>query len=449
MKNREKCSDFSRRHSYIKHAWCALLAVSLLMADGALCAEEGSRLPENTHSAPNGSTLPANTVASSANTSVPASTNGSGSSLTGITVQDAEANSPSAVGTQAVASNTTSSVGTSASNTASPFQASVLPTKTAPTGTSNSVPSSTSATVPSTTGTSGATASGVTTVPATNSGVTAATGVTASTATGATATDAMGSSIPSGSINTTISTATPATGSASTPSSTANSSQTPPAPANIPLGGTTALAGTNGNPSAPEEEEPQDLGDILDLRPPAKLKVSLLPWVIALLVVLSAVGLWFLLKRKRHGKAKKEKPTKSIDPYEAVLQALKEASKKLDVTNPKPFAFFLTDAVRLYLSRVFRLPAPECTTQELLQQLPWCTELTDDLRTNITQFLQRCDLVKFTTMPFDEPFLLQLHQQAESIVAASHELTKPKPAPAASAATGVASSSKPEKTPKK
>jgi len=432
MRKREKCSDFSRRHSYIKHAWCALLAVSLLTADGALRAEEGSRLPENTHSAPNGSALPANTVASSANTSVPASANGSGSSLRGMP-QGSESNASNTVGTKAVASNTTSSVGISASNTASPFQASVLPTKTAPTGTSNSVPSSTSATVPSTTGTSGATASGVTTVPATNSGVKTATGVTASSATGATV-----SASPA------TGTTTPATGSVSAASSNANPSQTSPAPTNIPLG-LTAGSGANNTSPTPEEEEPQDLGDILDLRPPAKLKVSLLPWIIALLIVLSAVGLWFLLKRKRHGKAKKEKPTKPIDPYEAVLQALKEASKKLDVTNPKPFAFFLTDAVRLYLSRVFRLPAPECTTQELLQQLPWCVELTDDLRTNITQFLQRCDLVKFTTMPFDEPFLLQLHQQAEAIVATSHEITKPKPAPVASAAP----SSKPEKTSKK
>ena len=238
---------------------------------------------------------------------------------------------------------------------------------------------------------------------------------------------------------------TSATGSASTDPSAANSSQTPSAPVNIALGAS-ASSDANGAAPTPEEEEPQDLGDILDLRPPAKLKVSLLPWIIALLVVLSAVGLWFLLKRKRHGKAKKKKPTKPIDPYEEVLQALKEASRKLDVANPKPFAFFLTDAVRLYLSRVFRLPAPECTTQELLQQLPWCVELTDDLRTSITQFLQRCDLVKFTTMPFDEPFLLQLHQQAEAIVAASHELTKPKPAPVAS---NVTPSSNPKKTPKK
>ena len=433
MKNREKCSDFSHRRSCLKHAWCTLLAVLLPTTGSALHAEEGSRLPENTHSAPNGSALPANTVASSANTSVPASANGSGSSSRGMP-QGSESNASNTVGTKAVVSGTTSSVGTSASNTASPFQASVLPTKTAPTDTSNSVPSSTSATVPSTTGTSGATASGVTTVPATNSGVTTATGVTASTATGATV-----SASPA------TGTTTPATGSVSTPPNTVNSSQTSPAPTNIPLG-LTAGSGANNTSQTPEEEEPQDLGDILDLRPPAKLKVSLLPWIIALLVVLSAVGLWFLLKRKRRGKAKKEKPMKPIDPYEEVLQALKEASKKLDVTNPKPFAFFLTDAVRLYLSRVFRLPAPECTTQELLQQLPWCVELTDDLRTNITQFLQRCDLVKFTTMPFDEPFLLQLHQQAEAIVAVSHELTKPKPAPVA---PNAAPSSKPERTSKK
>ncbi len=446
MEERGKSTDFSRRRLCLKHAWCALLAVSLPTASNALRGEEGSGLPENTHSAPNGSALSANTVASSANTSVPASANGSGSSLTGITVQDAEANSPSAVGTQAVASNTTSSVGISASNTASPFQASVLPIKTAPTNTSNSV----SPASPVTTST---TASGI--MPATaitsaapsrsTDATTAATGVTASAVTDVAISANPATGAITSATNATNS-ITPAAGTASdTPPNTANPPQTPPTPTNIPLG-LAAGSGANNAAPTPEEEEPQDLGDIFDLRPAAELKVSLLPWIVALLTVLAAVGLWFLLKRKRRGKAKKEKPTKSIDPYEAVLQALKEASKKLDVTNPKPFAFFLTDAVRLYLSRVFRLPAPECTTQELLQQLSWCTELTDDLRTNITQFLQRCDLVKFTTMPFDEPFLLQLHQQAEAIVAASHEITKPKPAPAA---TCVASSSKSEKISKK
>ena len=436
MKKQGRCSDFSHRLSCLKHAWCVLLAVLLPTAGNALHAEEGSELRANLRTASDSSVLSVNVATDSSNTSVSASANGSAKASTDAS-RSSEVNSSKTGGTQAVASDTTSSVGTSASNAVGPFQASVLPTKTAPTGTSNSVPSSTSATVPSTTGTSGATASGVTTVPATNSGVTTATGVTASTATGAT-----------GSANPATGTTTSATGSASTDPSTVNSSQTSSAPVNIALGLATGSDTSSASPT-PEEEEPQDLGDILDLRPPAKLKISLLPWVIALLIVLSAIGLWFLLKRKRRGKAKKEKPTKPIDPYEEVLQALKEASKKLDVVNPKPFAFFLTDAVRLYLSRVFRLPAPECTTQELLQQLPWCTELTDDLRTKITQFLQRCDLVKFTTMPFNEPFLLQLHQQAEAIVAASHEITKPKPAPVASAAPNVASSSKPEKTSKK
>ena len=60
MKNREKCSDFSRRHSYIKHAWCALLAVSLLTADGALRGEEGLELQTNVHTTSDRRTLPAN-----------------------------------------------------------------------------------------------------------------------------------------------------------------------------------------------------------------------------------------------------------------------------------------------------------------------------------------------------------------------------------------------------
>lgn len=402
MKKRKECVDFSRRRSCLKHARCALLTVLLLTTSDALRAEEGSGLP-------------ANAVANSANASVSASINGSTQAQTG-TARGSDVNFA-----KTVASDTTSSVQTSASNTTIASQPSAVSTQTVPTGTSNSVPSSASSTVANATGTSGATASNATTAISTNTTVSA---------------------------NPVTGTVTSAAETAPNAANVANPSQTPPAPANIPLG-TTAGSGANGVAPMPEAEEPQDLGDILDLRPPAKLKVSPVPWIVALLVVLSAVGLWFLLKRKRKGGKKSKKIEKPIDPYEAVLQALKEASQKLDVANPKPFAFFLTDAVRLYLSRVFRLPAPECTTQELLQQLPWCTELTDDLRTNITQFLQRCDLVKFTTMPFDEPFLLQLHQQAEQIVAASRELTKPKPAPVAPAATNAAPSFNPQKTSKK
>ena len=411
MKKRKEHIDFSHRRFRTGYVWCAFLAVSLLTVDNVLRAEDGS-------------VLSANVAAHSANTSASASANGSAQVLTSA-VQGSEGNSSNTVGTKTIAFDITTPVGTSASNATNPSQSSVASAQTASTGTSNGVLVSSSTgftTGSSATGTLGATASNATT--AISTGATVSPSIVMGTTTSATGT--VSGTMPN----------------------VANPSQTSPAPANIPLGGTTALSGTNGNPSVPEEE-PQDLGDILDLRPPAKLKVSLLPWVIALLVVLSAIGLWFLLKRKRREKAKKEKPTKPIDSYGEVLQALKKTSKKLDVANPKPFAFFLADAVRLYLSRIFRLPAPECTTQELLQQLPWCVELTDDLRTSITQFLQRCDLVKFTTMPFDEPFLLQLYQQAEAIVAASHELTKPKPAPAASVATGAASSSKPEKTSKK
>ena len=422
MKKLEVCADFLHRRLGTRYVRCFFCAISLLTTDNALRAEEGSELQTNVRTASDSSVLSANTVAGLSNVSVSASADGSVSSATGTTVHSSGENSLNTVGTKLATFDATSSVQTSAStrpvaSTPNLSQPSAIPAQTAPTNTSNNISSSSSATTSTTAsgvmGTSGATASGVTTATTTSAATPSSTD-----------------------------TITSATGSASTAPNTATSSQTSPAPASIPL-----AAGSGANNAAPTpEEEPQDLGDILDLRPPAKLKVSLLPWVIALLVVLSAVGLWFLLKRKRRRKAKKEKPTKPIEPYEAVLQALKEASQKLDVANPKPFAFFLTDAVRLYLSRIFRLPAPESTTQELLQQLPWCTELTDDLRTNITQFLQRCDLVKFTTMPFDEPFLLQLHQQAEAIVAASHEITKPKPAPAA---TCVASSSKSEKISKK
>ena len=422
MKLRGRCIGSRHRRACTEHVRSIFFVFSLLTADNLTYAEGIN----------GNSALFGNAVAHTLGTSASVATGGSMQPLTGAR-QGSEGNSLSTVASKAVASDVASSAKFIASNAAIPSQTSSVSTQTASAGTS-----------------SNASASPSTATATTLSSATATSGIKNATAANATNSTVVATGTTSSNHSAT------AIASATNPN-TATSSQTSSVAANLPVGSPTIALINKLAPNAgqiplqptPEGEEPQNLGDILDLRPAAKLKASLWPWVIVLLVVLSAVGLWFLLKRKRPGKKKKEKPAPPIDPYEEVLRALKEVSQKLDVDNPKPFAFFLTDAVRLYLSRIFRLPAPECTTQELLQQLPWCTKLTDELRTNITHFLQQCDLVKFTTMPFDEPFLLQLHQQAEAIVAASRELTKPKPAPVASAAPNATPSSNPQKTSKK
>ena len=172
-----------------------------------------------------------------------------------------------------------------------------------------------------------------------------------------------------------------------------------------------------------EEESDESLGDIMDLRPAVPLKW---PWYIPLLLILLVfalilLSLWMILRWEKKTKAKAKTPP--LDPYTEVTRAL----QNLQMTDPKPFVFPMDAAVRLYLSRIFSLPAPESTTQELLYHLTICTKIPADLQITITNFLQQCDLVKFTQLPFEKSFLIPLHQQAQAIVEAAHALTQPKP----------------------
>ena len=161
---------------------------------------------------------------------------------------------------------------------------------------------------------------------------------------------------------------------------------------------------------------------VLPLRPAEPLSSPLLLYGALLLLLLCLIG--YLGYRRLH---KKPIVTVSITPLEAAFQQLKNAKQYMDTPDPKLLGFSLSDALRVYLSQTFQLPAPECTTDELLVQLPHCERLNDELRTLITQFSHACDLIKFTTLPCTPSERMKLYQQAELILTLSEKLAHPEP----------------------
>ena len=170
---------------------------------------------------------------------------------------------------------------------------------------------------------------------------------------------------------------------------------------------------------ASEDEAP--LEDIRDIRPAVDLPVE--TWQIIAItcgILVLLLILIFILKR-RHG----QHSGISIiphDPYHKALQELEAALLLIQRLDQRPFATGLTDAVRGYLAAVFGLPAPECTTEEVLEQLPSVTLLTEEIRENITHLLQQCDLAKFTKLQFEQPDRLKLYHQAKEFIQSADKL---------------------------
>ena len=171
--------------------------------------------------------------------------------------------------------------------------------------------------------------------------------------------------------------------------------------------------------NASEDDAP--IEDIYDIRPAVDLPTE--NWkVVAISCALLAllIALIYIIKKRYQ-----QRSVISIippDPYHKALQELEAALQLIQHIDQRPFATGITDSVRGYLAAVFHLPAPECTTEEVLEQLPNVALLTEEIRQNITHLLQRCDLAKFTKMQFDQPDRLNLYSQAKEFIQSADKL---------------------------
>jgi hypothetical protein len=161
--------------------------------------------------------------------------------------------------------------------------------------------------------------------------------------------------------------------------------------------------------------------DIKDIRP-----VVTLPWGWKSILVWSLLGLilvfvliYIIYRRRTHRIKKSLVP---IDPYAQALGGIENARKYIQEKSPKTFANLLTDAVRQYLSLVFHLPAPECTTEEVLERIREISYFDSNLQTCIENFLKQCDIAKFTQRPLEHESRNALYTEAKQIVNCAEKL---------------------------
>lgn len=131
------------------------------------------------------------------------------------------------------------------------------------------------------------------------------------------------------------------------------------------------------------------LQDIKDIKGPiypfSFLKLA--AWMISV-----CIAAWLLFKLLK--KLIRKKPPKL--PYELAVEALDAARAEFSKTGDvKVYYVGISDAVRRYIEIVFKLRAPEMTTQEFLSSLGNSWKIFGEYRELLRIFMEACDLVKF------------------------------------------------------
>jgi len=131
--------------------------------------------------------------------------------------------------------------------------------------------------------------------------------------------------------------------------------------------------------------------NVNDIVPPVNYSL-VPPWMIfvASLLVLTILGLTVWYGRKLFHK---EKPIPT--PRERGLVALVEIEKEVERINPYQFSIRVSDILRRYVMEQFDLPMTRQTSVEFLNAIGLAASFSDDEKTLLADFLNRCDLIKF------------------------------------------------------
>ncbi len=131
--------------------------------------------------------------------------------------------------------------------------------------------------------------------------------------------------------------------------------------------------------------------ELHDIAPP--VDYSLVPlWAIfaAAFVGLSILGLiiWAVIRRMR-----RPKPVQS--PRDRALALLTQVRDGITATTPYEFSIRVSDILRRYVTEQFALPVTQQTSVEFLEALTRTTAFSEDEQSLLSDFLNRCDLIKF------------------------------------------------------
>ena len=149
------------------------------------------------------------------------------------------------------------------------------------------------------------------------------------------------------------------------------------------------LAALNQAPAAPQPPMPE----IRDIAPP----VDIFPyptWMIVVAAILALAvlaGILALIAKKMRDKPKPPPPT----AREIALRELETLRPQVERLAPYDFSIAVSDVLRGFIGRHFHLLAREQTSTEFLSAIARSVKFSENEKSLLAGFLERCDLIKF------------------------------------------------------
>ncbi len=156
--------------------------------------------------------------------------------------------------------------------------------------------------------------------------------------------------------------------------------------------------------------------ELHDIAPP--IDYSLVPlWVIfcGSFLALAVVGLiiWLIVRRTR-------RPSPAPSPRARALAQLEQITSQIERTNPYQFSIRASDILRGFVHEQFQLPSTRQTSVEFLGAVAGSSAFSEDEKSLLSEFLSRCDLIKFARYEATAEDSRRLLEEATRFVRGGH-----------------------------
>lgn len=149
-----------------------------------------------------------------------------------------------------------------------------------------------------------------------------------------------------------------------------------------------------------------------DIAPPVDYFI-LQPWMvfcaIAGLLLLLGLTIWLVKWWRR-------RPAKILTPRERAIDQLARIENQIAALPPYQFSIRVSDILRRYVTEQYQLPVTRQTSVEFLNALAAKSPFSADEQTLLSDFLNRCDLIKFARYDATTEDSRQLLQEATRFV---------------------------------
>ena len=139
---------------------------------------------------------------------------------------------------------------------------------------------------------------------------------------------------------------------------------------------------------------------------------------IAFIFILTLLIIFYLRKRKKTGIDDKEE--KLIDPYEEALSAITALKEEQSILSPKAFIFRLSEILRIYVEKVFNVPAMELTGEEFMREIASHSFFKNRYDEILREFIRQGDRIKYSEENFEDGEMNLLMQTALHFVQDTH-----------------------------